>query len=812
MSITYAMSALLIAFGLLGHFRLAAEIGIIHAATLATFYALSANSRNLILNSSRQISTQDILSNRLLLIIPLALVSMILGVFVAGINMMLALALILRRCIEWINEVHLSEMEVKGNSRFAMKFLILQILLFALVMTLSLFSKKLTLAGMYLWAIMPLVMSARFAVQNFSISVKKFMGSFSAILPHFGSTATIGIGIYFFRLLIFLFSGKPVAGTLFTVFAIGSFSGTMFANVFGPSISMHETSTGRKYFPFTLKLILAGMCIVGLLIYFTTLFDARIFAFSTKPKLFWEGLGLSLIGGTIMVLAQRIRLKLLKLEHGVHVFGPDLFAHALLIMAVVYIYFTRGVNGFPILYLINASLLYLFYFTTEKGCGYMSNSGKKWPMSDNVRYIIALFLFLPIFFQLSGHIYHVNFTQVDSGGKILTVPIPFSVIACYGGVLFLSNYRKAFSGLAFIFLFFGLMLTTSILSTAGHLIQERAKLILLIQFLLPTFALVLGQLFEIKHANELIIEKTFFYVLLLIVPIQLLATWFKGYVVLTQNLYLFSIYQNFEYVPVIFISAFLIVLYSLWSNSSYRKAICFLALFIGIYAVASLSELAIFEMAAGVFIFTLTQYQKFRSNLTLAPLLLVLIATLGYTPFVKHDPRTVNKYDAMGTYGGGAQASGSIAEQERFKSADQFRHLPTNLALRLIDWEYYSKHIVANNESFLLGHGKPLSRRISTNAHNYYIDLLYNFGMIAALPVFILIGYLLYLATKLWPTIYSSNRCFALLAVVLFLVFVDSSFKVTLREPYPAIFTFFLWGVLFSRLKGLQNTILDKNP
>ncbi|MDE3207277.1 MAG: hypothetical protein KGL58_00345, partial [Pseudomonadota bacterium] len=272
------------------------------------------------------------------------------------------------------------------------------------------------------------------------------------------------------------------------------------------------------------------------------------------------------------------------------------------------------------------------------------------------------------------------------------------------------------------------------------------------------------------------------------------------------------IYQNFEYVPVIFISAFLIVLYSLWSNPSYRKAICFLAPFIGIYAVASLSELAIFEMAAGVFIFTLTQYQKFRSNLTLAPLLLVLIATLGYTPFVKHDPRTVNKYDAMGTYGGGAQTSGSIAEQERFKSADQFRHLPTNLALRLIDWEYYSKHIVANNESFLLGHGKPLSRRISTNAHNYYIDLLYNFGMIAALPVFILIGYLLYLATKFWPTIYSSNRCFVLLAVVLFLIFVDSSFKVTLREPYPAIFTFFLWGVLLSRLKGLQNTIHDKNP
>jgi hypothetical protein len=37
--------------------------------------------------------------------------------------------------------------------------------------------------------------------------------------------------------------------------------------------------------------------------------------------------------------------------------------------------------------------------------------------------------------------------------------------------------------------------------------------------------------------------------------------------------------------------------------------------------------------------------------------------------------------------------------------------------------------------------------------------------------------------------------------MVAFLVLVDSNFKVTLRQPYPGIFAYFLWGLLLSRLR-----------
>ena len=49
MSITQAMTAMVIGLAVLGKPEMAAEISVVHGATLATFYAFSANFRNMIL-------------------------------------------------------------------------------------------------------------------------------------------------------------------------------------------------------------------------------------------------------------------------------------------------------------------------------------------------------------------------------------------------------------------------------------------------------------------------------------------------------------------------------------------------------------------------------------------------------------------------------------------------------------------------------------------------------------------------------------------------------------------------------------------
>jgi uncharacterized RDD family membrane protein YckC len=46
----------------------------------------------------------------------------------------------------------------------------------------------------------------------------------------------------------------------------------------------------------------------------------------------------------------------------------------------------------------------------------------------------------------------------------------------------------------------------------------------------------------------------------------------------------------------------------------------------------------------------------------------------------------------------------------------------------------------------------------------------------------------------------ASSSFLGLAIVVLIVLFVDNSLKVGLGQPYPGIISFFLWGILLSRL------------
>jgi O-antigen ligase len=107
-------------------------------------------------------------------------------------------------------------------------------------------------------------------------------------------------------------------------------------------------------------------------------------------------------------------------------------------------------------------------------------------------------------------------------------------------------------------------------------------------------------------------------------------------------------------------------------------------------------------------------------------------------------------------------------------------------------------------EAFFFGHGEALDRAVTTSAHNYYLDFLYNFGAVGFLPLLLLICYTVFLVWRQRSAVLRDLGLLGLTLVVLFLVLVDSNFKVTLRQPYPGLFTFFLWGLLLSRLSRLR--------
>jgi len=173
------------------------------------------------------------------------------------------------------------------------------------------------------------------------------------------------------------------------------------------------------------------------------------------------------------------------------------------------------------------------------------------------------------------------------------------------------------------------------------------------------------------------------------------------------------------------------------------------------------------------------------------------IVTFGYFSFSWNSSEIVQKY-------------GFLKETKKYmfskneKPVKVEKVIPTGLNRRFQDWNLYGTSIMENSRVFFLGHKKPFDRSVTTSAHNYYLDFVYNFGFLALLPLLFLIGYSLHLGFKFRHNIMQSERLLGLCMIVFFLVLVDNNFKVALRQPYPGILTFFLWGVLLSRLLCLK--------
>lgn len=203
---------------------------------------------------------------------------------------------------------------------------------------------------------------------------------------------------------------------------------------------------------------------------------------------------------------------------------------------------------------------------------------------DLILWIVGVGLIFPLFFQLSGRIYNSVHPVIDSGGIIKQLPLPVSLLVCYGCLLLLlANYRRASLAFKVVVSMALCMAVSAVLP--GFRIEPR-KIILAMQVLLPMAGLILGQLIEDKNK---IIPKAFLGVLILIVPAQLIVGWLRGNIGLTHDLYFFTIYQHFQFVPLIFVCGYSYSVSSLWTE--YKKVFYLLTPFMYVYSVASLSLL-----------------------------------------------------------------------------------------------------------------------------------------------------------------------------------------------------------------------------
>jgi len=450
-------------------------------------------------------------------------------------------------------------------------------------------------------------------------------------------------------------------------------------------------------------------------------------------------------------------------------------------------------------------------------------------LRNNIRnmkrdYVQALLLFcflFPLFFQLSGSIFTSKDFNFESEGSLFLIPLPIASIFCFIGIAILLRLEKKHFGMGFVFSMFVLMMLSTIVSTGGAHNAELAKFILLIQFILPMFALVFGSLYLTPKSDYLRFEAVALYVLLLIIPLEVISTIIRGSGLLSPYLHVFSLYQHLQYLPVIFVGLYFLTVNSLYKNNKLRFLIIFLAPWMGIYLTASMSILTTMLAVMATVISCWMLNKERKTSYIILVMLLLWISYAIYYPTVKATDAYALKYSqtlqpedfAVDSRLKNSQLLELKQQQKIYTKITEtlpknkfIALLPNNLKERFYYWGFYGKGIFDDPKIFLFGHENRPDRNAYPSAHNYYLDLIYNFGVISVLPFI----YLIFLTIRsCWQVTKSgllTPGLAILITVVGFFIFADNFLKVSFRQPYPGMVIFFLWGVLLTKV-----SISDEN-
>ena len=786
----FASTGLLIVLGLTGRSELAAEVGVAQAATVLIFMTFSGNARNLILRGTPGVAAQHLFRFRAVLLPLLAVVAFALARGVVAVPAWLALAMVLRRSAEWLAELQISEREQADDRPFALRFCGFQIGWWSALVVAAQVDESILLQGIFVaWSLSPLIHSGPH-LRRMLAAADAEPFRMAALMPHLGSSWVIATSTYAFRIMLVLLAGKDEAGLLFSAYAVGGMVCSLFTQALGPSlVSIGASEASRRMRQLTWAAVVALVSIGTAVLVLTPP------GFGPGSGLLVTAAGFSLIGGGIMTLAQMKRIIMLQVENR-SVFVPDVLANILLIATVPFAFYLLRDDGLVVLFLWSAILNGVFYYLTAasfrralaagwaRALGALGLTGE----GQVLQSLLMFLFFLPLSFQLSGNIFQAPDMVFDSQGRLSLLPLPLAVPACFLGLIMVLRERVVGRTVTTLFLAFILMLLTTFLVADDLNKDLLGKIILLCQVILPWFALPLGRCYREPERWRLRLEGVLLAVLMSIVPLQLLATWWQGTGFLTPYLYWFSIYQHLQYIPVLFVGFFFLSTAALAERRESRPWLLGLSPFLGAYAAASASTLALLLTATGCATVLLARLGGWRFAAALA--LMCIAGLLAYAWVLHDNPFILQKFQyLLQAKGGGAVLS--IHERWYY-------------------WRLYLDGLMDGPRTFLLGHEQRFPRELAPSAHNYFLDMAYNFGVVSLLP-------LLYLFVHTCIKVYRRLRVGEFSVALgghallwLFFVLVDNSLKVGLRQPYPGMVVFFLWGVLLSRLATTEERSVQR--
>ena len=359
------ISCLMIILTIFGHSSLAAEIGLVCSVVSSIILLFSYNVKNIILLDNNKKFALKILNFRIVLGILIVIIfffilnTIQLNFFFKNIIIATVIIIIQQSLIE----IPLFLNELKKNYRIFKYYDLFYIFNFLIILlNIFFFNNKYLLVILYLIIIIN-TFFLFFFIDWKAILNPNFFEILNPALRLFelSSSVSIILSIFFWRIFIFINYEKEISGILFSAFALGSFSGTLFSFIIGPSII-----NKRKIINQFSKIY-----------FFVILFFSITFLFMLHKKLFLENLNYyqtfffetalySILGSAFMLFAVINRLyyfKYRKMDRK-YLYRLDIF-NSILISAVPLFLIIVDRNfikySFLLSALITLSVSYFFY-------------------------------------------------------------------------------------------------------------------------------------------------------------------------------------------------------------------------------------------------------------------------------------------------------------------------------------------------------------------------------------------------------------------------------------------------------------------
>ena len=437
--------------------------------------------------------------------------------------------------------------------------------------------------------------------------------------------------------------------------------------------------------------------------------------------------------------------------------------------------------------------------------------------------ILAFLIFFPVFFQLPFNIYNNPATLKDPAGFITRLPIPISVPVCFLGIFLVATFKRVFQSSWLVLLSCTGMVLTSLISAHLSVTLSKWKL-LFFQYLIPMFAFVLGYTFDSRERSGTSLGYGLMGAVIVIVPSQLMSTWLieKARVLqatgpsfgfadvipeictyLSDKVFIFYIYQHLQYASAVIVIIYLSALFGLSEHRRFTKVIYIFTPLIGVYAAASTSLTSIGCLFIGLMLFCFYSWFRFNRIFPVFVMTLTIALTIGYMSLAACKDNGNNLFTIKFSY---LSKLGFFSCYQTNKIDAKNLPAKSHIGERIYYWKYYINKISKSPFTLLYGHTEQPDIKIIPSAHNYYLDFVYNFGLVASIPLIYYIFTTLALLIRHYRSVYASSQLLGLTVSVFLFLLVDNFVKVGMRQLYPGIATFFLWGYLLHKLK-----IIDAN-